>query len=211
MSARGEPSDIMYSNVIDRLDRVRQLYKLKLELADVIMPVLPSELFAASFHTEWSQLCKAIRFEHWSTFGIDGDAFWIRGDSNSQWPCPSSNEVGFDIPVSHPHYDELRGWVNTVKQIDDFLEDAKVYLNRTFRTLKHPKWVERYWPKIIPYTAAERIPEIMLNRMREPRPSAIHLDEDLQQRIEEELAKASLLGSDYSVNAWVGSGVELWR
>jgi len=198
---QGEPWSIMYSNVINTMERACALHKLDLTLEDVIVPCLPGEL--EEDDVRWNNLRAALHYGTYSNFRFPyGAQFWIQNEGDDFWPTPSTPDNGFVIAAVHPHAQQLHEWVTKATELDATISEAKVYLNRLLRVLKHPKWVDKFWPSLKPYVG--ELPEAMIKSMREPRPTALNQDMPLQDEIETLLTTAALLPKGYKPKAWLG-------
>lgn len=204
MAPRGEPWQIMYTNVTNVLVRATFLHRYPFTIAETFAGLLPAEVGAKQY--QWRNLERAIRWEHWSQFEVDarGDKvlFWVRDPTMVQHPTPLSADTGFDLDPGHPNWHEIVRWATEASELDDWIENACMYLNRVLKTMKHPTWVERFWPEIVPYVGT--LPEVLVKGMREPRPTSMHLDPALQDEIQNKLTMCALLPKDTEQLAWVG-------
>ena len=205
---RGEPWQIMYSNTVNLLDRAAFLHKYPCTREETVKPCLPGVIKDKGLL--WDNARLAMKWTHYSQFFVDHGSdvtfFWVMEDPAldhvTHWPTPSDHDDGFVIPKEHSRYHEIAKWAKEAEELDRWLADAKNYLSKTLKVMKHPMWVERFWPEIVPYVG--KVPEVLVNGMREPRPTQLHLDMALQDEIQNKLTLSSLLPADHVQTAWIG-------
>lgn len=206
-SGQGEPWQIMFVNVFNHLLRTTSLFPLRIPLDNIAEPCFPHEL-----HNEgekWEMLRDCFNLQGHVQFGImigkEHYPFW-RAQSpiitDRYWPTPLTNQQTIVIGLDHPHRAAIEDWVVRATEHEEFLAETRMYLNRLFKTLKHPDWAQTYWPRIVPYMG--KVPRATAKGMREPKPRQVNMDEELNDRIEQMLTAASLLPKDQDTNTWVG-------
>jgi len=206
--AAGEPADIMYQNVMRLLVRAYGIHKLELDVEAVLDPCLP-DIFNKSQApaSQWENLEACLNYDEHVQFivwtGTGDTPFWMK--SKQLVLTPVRRDAGLRVQSSHPHYSEIHKWLDASTTLDTRLTDAKLYMHRTFDRLKHPKWVEAHWPEIMPYIG--KIPEVLTQGMKEPRPSTLTFDDELAEWINTTLTACALLPADYNCQAWPG----LWH
>jgi hypothetical protein len=195
----------MYTNVTSLLARSSYLHRYPFTVGETLDGLLPPETTGTT-HFQWRNLREAIRWEQWVQFKIDacGDKvlFWIRDPQTIHHPTPVGNDERFDIHPVRPHYGAIAEWAEGAAELDVWLENAHMYLNRVLKTMKHPMWVERFWPELVPFVGS--MPEVLIKGMREPRPTSLSLDAALQDEIQNKLTMCALLPKDQQLHAWVG-------
>lgn len=203
---RGEPWQIMYTNVTKLLSRATFLHRYPFTVMDTLEGLLPPDTCGITNHFQWRNLRDAIRWERWVQFKVDADGdkvlFWVLDPSGVEHPTPLASDEGFDIHPGHPRQQAIAQWAEGAAELDRWIENAHLYLNRTLKTMKHPTWVERFWPELVPYVGT--LPEVLVKGMREPRPTSLQLDAALQDEIQNKLTMAALLPKDQEQLAWVG-------
>ena len=201
----GEPWNVMYINAVKRLVRSTAAYPLRRTLDEIAGPCFPAQFRDDDDSVEWINMRACSHLLKHIEFFIDGERFWMaQSQTGRRYPTalPPSGQVGVIVSNTHPHFDELKAWIASAHDHDAFVGEAKMYLNRMLRILKHPKWVEVHWPKLASYVGEMPMPTI--KQMIEPRPRQLQFDYALNERIEVALTAASLMPEDYELSAWIG-------
>jgi hypothetical protein len=200
----------MYTNAVNLLERATFLHPYPCTREETIKPTLPE---IKGVGVQWDNMRMAMKWTHYSQFFVETKMprkdiahFWVTEAHEAKhvthWPTPVDPDDGFVITEAHPRFADISGWATGAVELDEWLTGGKAYLSRVLKAMKHPQWVEQYWPQIVPYVG--KVPEVLVKGMREPRPTALHLDMVLQDEIQNKLTLASLLPKDKVLNAWVG-------
>lgn len=192
----------MYQNVIALLSRSTCVHPLNLPVAEVIRPCLPSwwDIRDTAAQHEVHNLLMCVNIQPHIQFMLEpGSLFWMR-DPKGGWPSPYHPSDSFELPHDHAHREELTDWFNSAYDHNAQIANAKIYLHRTLKKIKHPSYLKEYWPELVPYIG--KIPPVLL-RMKDKKPRSVMIDEELKEWIDTTLTACALL-PDRSMNAWVG-------
>jgi len=199
----GEPAQVMTTNTHNLLRRLHQTTPFPISYKKVLKYALPEESLSDSQRTVvWQNLMRSVSvgtLVHFEMEGMDGLAFWIRMDA--EVPVPIALSDLFVIGKRHPHRAALEKWVEEAYKVETEIDDACTVLTEFFRAVKHPHWVNVYWPELMtfigplnPYTVKE---------YQELKPRGYHeAVGDKKAAITDALTKSVMLPNK-ECNAWV--------
>ena len=205
-SAQEEPWTAMYSRAIKLLNRYVCVHPIPVGIKDLLHGVIDMDSIMFD-----SLQAKNLRTTiYWSNHVQcrlqDGTRFWVLDPSDDRWPCPVfDRNKAFAIPVFHPRYEELSDWAERASECDTFMEQARIFLNHTLKRLKHPHWVEKTWPTLLPFVAGDISPQLTVNTGSVSL-KQISWDFELMDKIEEAMATCTLLDKRGAVDqlGWIG-------
>jgi hypothetical protein len=205
------PWQMMFEQVRNMLLRYRHSCHFPLDFDDVVRSALPTDIFLDKRHMSmrWQNLSRTIRTGRTAYFEIENDTdpkhgpFYLHMDWDI--PVPQEEPQVFLIAQDNPYLDELTKWVTDAYAIDEELEQ-QIHLCRTFLTgVKHPTFVEKYWPDLMPFIGEES------RRLATPiKPSPVkswQVSATDKAWITDTLAKCALL-PDHKCMAWVAFDVD---
>ncbi len=160
----GEPAQVMTTNTHNLLRRLHQTTPLPISHEKVLKNALPEMALSASQKTVvWQNLMRSVNvgtLVHFEMEAVDGLAFWIR--MGTEVPIPIDLSDLFVIGKKHPYRDAIGAWVTEAYKVETEIDDACTVLAEFFRAVKHPHWVNVYWPELMafigplnPYTVKE--------------------------------------------------------
>lgn len=211
VSSKAAPWQTMFLHVRKMLLRYRHTCRFPIDPDVCVRAALPTDIFLDKMHMSmrWQNLSRTIRTGRTAYFEIENDQdpkhgpFYLHMDWDV--PVPQEEAEVYLISPENPHLADISKWVADAYEIDDQLEQ-QIHLCRTFLTgVKHPTFVEKYWPDLVPFIGEEA------RRMAEPiKPSPVkswQVSAADKAWVTDTLAKCALL-PDHKVMAWVAFDVD---
>lgn len=206
-SMPGEPWRVMHSNCVSKIKRIRQTLPFPLERKQFMHAVLPPFYKETP---EWLNLGKSIEWGRLVNFELEGMdpeySFWIKTDE--MYPVPKDISDPFILYESNKYRPPVEDWVRACFELHDDMESTADRLTQFLSRAKHPQWVKKYWPELLPFIGD--VNKISAEYI-EPDPRCMftaRVEESRNRReVENMLAKCAML-DDFECTAWVAHDID---
>lgn len=201
--AHGEPWQTMLYRCDTLLKRLRQTKPFPVDTNEFMVTVLPMGVLSLrQQELVWENLKRAIHMGNLLHFELEGKdpsyAFWIRVQEET--PVPKDMGQLFVVGMNNPFRSAIESWVEDAFEVHNEIDTAHDQLAAFFKSVRHPRWVEREWPEILPYVGS--FPKHMLDNAEPPAKAIYKIIPRIRSDIETLLTKCSLL-TDAETTAWV--------
>lgn len=207
VASPGEPWHLMLTSVNKLIGRLRQLKPFPIEYDVMMATMLPMEALRKGKGNDsilWKNLFCAMNTGHIVHVEMEAQdpslAFWLKFEEE----VPVAMDMGhlYQVSLNNPYYEEVSQWIQDAYHVHDELTLTSDKLAMFLKSAKHPQWVDKHWPALLPYVGKHS--RTLMNHVDpEPKADTIYtVIPRVREEIEEVLTKCSLL-HDMEINAWV--------